>query len=94
MKKYIFMLSGILLAGCAGQQNFFSATSETGTADLKACLMQEATNRIQDGSALAAPVRTTVKKMVAACLTQSADADDRQSATTLAQDILVQMMKR
>ena len=94
MKKYIFLLSGMLLAGCAGQQSFFSAVSESGTSDLKACLMQEATNRIQDGSALAAPVRSTVKKMVAACLTSSADSNDRQSATVLAQDILVQMMKR
>ena len=94
MKKYILLLSIGLLAGCAGGKSFLKSETGAAAVDLKACLTQEAANRIQDGSALAAPVRTTVKKMVLACLAPNADAENRQSATQLAQDILVQMTKR
>lgn len=89
MKKYLYLSLMGLLTACTGGQEVLAPES-----DLKTCLTNEAIARIQDGSALAAPVRTTAKKMVAACLTGSKETTEtKQTATTMAQNILSALMK-
>ena len=88
MKKYIAIALAGLVAACELPQQILSEQT-----DLKTCLTNEALARIQDGSALAAPVRTTAKKMVAACLPDTQSTEQTQSARTLAQEILTQLMK-
>jgi len=65
MFKFAFIASGLLLAAACTQ---VAEVKETATVDMKSCLISEAQSAIQDGSAFAAPVRTTVRKMSTACL--------------------------
>ncbi|MBQ7412994.1 MAG: hypothetical protein IJV07_01805 [Alphaproteobacteria bacterium] len=89
MKKYLYLGLMGLLTACAGENGLLPQKN-----DLKTCLTNEALARIQDGSALAAPVRTTAKKMVVACLVgEDETTETKQTATTMAQDILSALMK-
>lgn len=90
MKKYLYLSLMGLLTACANGNSLLPQKN-----DLKTCLTNEAIARIQDGSALAAPVRTTAKKMVIACLTEEEEktTETKQTATTMAQDILSTLMK-
>ena len=85
MKKILCLSVCCLLAAC--QEGMLSLP--TGE-QLKTCLTNEALTRIQDGSALAAPVRTTAKKMLDACMpAEEQTAEDK----ALAQTILTAMMR-
>ena len=84
MKKYICVALLGLLAGCMDKSELLKEK-----ADLQSCLTNKAMAYIQDGSALATPVRTTVKKMLAACL---APEEQTPASTQLAQGILTALM--
>ena len=88
MNKFLCLTLIGLLAGCAAQQQEVKKQ-----VDMKTCLMNEATARVQDGSALAAPIRTTAKKIVAVCLIGDETPETQQSALQTTQDILTNLMK-
>ena len=79
MKKVLCLIVLVLLAGCAKE------TILTKAKDTKACLTKEAEARVLDGTALAAPVRTTVENMLNACLTKE---EQTPATQQLAQGIL------
>ena len=87
MKRF-FVSAAILaiLSGCAIQTPTVSTT-----ADVKACLTREAQARITDGSAMAAPIRTTVGAILNACLVP---ADQTPEARQTAQAILTALMQQ
>ena len=91
MKK-ITILSLLLLGACSVKVVEETQKTEVAVSDrdFVACLTDEATARIQDGSAQASPVRITVKKMLNACV-------DKQEQTPevkqQAQNILTSLMK-
>lgn len=67
MNKTIWILGlgvGLALTACG----HVAADKATDKTDLKACLTSEALAAVQDGSAFAAPMRTTAKKVATACL--------------------------
>jgi len=85
MKKLFCLTMLVLLAGCSGESIMNKAK------DAKACLTKEAEARILDGSALAAPVKTTAKSMLDACLT----AEEQTPATQqMAQSILTGLIQK
>ena len=86
MKKYICVALLGLLAGCMDKSEFMKEK-----ADMQSCLTEKAMAYVQDGSALASPVRTTVKKMLAACL---APEEQTPATTQLAQGILTTLMNQ
>ena len=86
MKKYICVVMLGLLAGCMDKSEFMQEK-----ADMQSCLTNKAMAYVQDGSALASPVRTTVKKMLAACL---APEEQTPATTQLAQGILTALMNK
>ena len=92
MRKLAILFFMGMLGACASMQEVLTPKSAQ-SLDIRACLQQEALTRIQDGSALASPVRTTVKKMVTACLAADADSETRQSMMQTAQEILTQLMQ-
>ncbi len=72
MKKSLIILTTAFLMTACSQltpDTMRSSVDATKTR-IKACLTTEAMNAVQDGSAFASPVRTTVKKMTASCLNQ------------------------
>ena len=94
MFKFALIASGFLLAGACTQ---ISQLTETTTTDMKSCLMSEAQSAIQDGSAFAAPVRTTVRKMSTICLNKIMAPQDQTPAVVSetkqeAQNILTTLM--
>lgn len=84
MKKLICLTGLMLLAACSGE-SFQSKTKDT-----KACLLQKAEAYVADGTAFASPVKTTVQKMLVACLTPAEQTPEMQQ---LAQGILTNLMK-
>ena len=68
MNKTVWILGlsvGLALTACGHVAA--DKTTDNNT-DLKACLTGEALAAVQDGSAFAAPMRTTAKKVATACL--------------------------
>jgi len=86
MKKYICVALFGLLTGCMDKSGFMKEE-----ADLQSCLTEKAVGFVQDGSALASPMRSTVKKMVNACLALE---DQTPTTTQLAQGILTTVMNK
>ncbi|MBR6412142.1 MAG: hypothetical protein IKS41_03150 [Alphaproteobacteria bacterium] len=86
MKKYICVALLGLLAGCMDKSEFMKEKS-----DMQSCLTAKAMAYVQDGTALASPMRTTVKKMLAACL---APEEQTPATTQLAQGILSALMNQ
>lgn len=86
VKKYMCVALFGLLAGCMDQSGFMKKE-----ADLQSCLTEKAIGFVQDGSAAASPMRTTVKKMVNACLTPE---EQTPATTQLAQGILTTVMNK
>jgi len=86
MKKISFITLCLLLAGCMDKSDLLKEK-----ADMQSCLTEKAMAYIQDGSALASPMRTTVKKMLAACL---APEDQTPATTQVAQGILSALMNK
>lgn len=84
MKKYKYIALCLLLAGCIDKSDLLKEK-----ADMQSCLTEKAMAYIQDGSALASPMRTTVKKMLSACL---APEEQTPANTQLAQGILSALM--
>ena len=84
MKKYLCVALIGLLAGCMDKSELLKEK-----ADLQSCLTTKAMAYVQDGSALATPMRTTVKKMLSACL---APEEQTPANTQLAQGILSALM--
>lgn len=84
MRRIICLGLALALTACEGQ-TFLSKR-----ADVQDCLMKEAQNRIVDGSAFAAPIRTTAQNMVNACLTAEEQTPVMQQ---LAQRILTNLMQ-
>ena len=85
MKK-IICLSLVALLGACTQRMTPLPTGE----ELRVCLTNEALTHIQDGSALASPIRITAKKMLNACKkAEEQTSEDKQ----LAQTILAAMMQ-
>ena len=85
MKKILCLSVCCLLAACQGGMMSLPTGEQ-----LKTCLTNEALARIQDGSALAAPVRTTAKKMLNACLLPE---EQTPESNVLAQTILTALMQ-
>jgi len=84
MRKYMYIALMGLLAGCVN-----TSTPEQKKSDMQSCLTEKATAYIQDGSAIAAPMRSTVKKMLNACVAPEVQTpEDKQ----LAQSILSSLM--
>ena len=86
MKKYICVALLGLLAGCVDGSEFFGDEADT-----KSCLTAQATAYIQDGSASASPMRTTVKKMMNACLMPE---EQTPATTQMAKSILTTLMNQ
>lgn len=86
MKKYKYMALCLLLASCMDKSDLLKEK-----ADMQSCLTEKAMASIQDGSALASPMRTTVKKMLSACL---APEEQTPANTQLAQSILSALMNK
>ena len=86
MKKYVCIALMGLLAGCMDKAEFLKEKS-----DMQSCLTEKAMAYVQDGSALASPMRTTVKKMLSACL---APEEQTPATTQLAQGILTALMNK
>jgi len=85
MKKVISLSLFLLLGACSGASFMQKAN------DMKACLTEQAQARILDGSALAAPVKTTVQEMLNACLT----AEEQTPANyEIAKSILTGLIKK
>ena len=85
MKKLYAIVALGMLASCAMTKTM------SDTSDIKACLMQAAEARVADGSAFAAPVRTTVKAMLNACLVGDSQTSEWMP---VAQGILTALMER
>lgn len=67
MKKYL-PLCALFLGACAQQFPTSASLADTATqASLDACLMREAQAAVADGSAFAAPLKTTARGIVGAC---------------------------
>ncbi|MDY6407085.1 MAG: hypothetical protein SPL08_00075 [Pseudomonadota bacterium] len=86
MKKYMCLTLFGLLAGCMDSSELLKEKT-----DMQSCLTEKAMAYVQDGSALASPMRTTVKKMLAACL---APEDQTPANTQVAQGILSALMNK
>jgi len=86
MKKYICVAFLGLLAGCVDQPALVQKKD-----NLKPCLTEKAMIAVQDGSAAASPMRTTVKKMLNACLKPE---EQTPADTQLAKGILSALMKK
>ena len=86
MKKFGCVALLVLLTGCVDESELLKEK-----ADLQSCLTEKAMAYVQDGSALASPMRTTVKKMLSACL---APEQQTPADTQLAQGILSALMNR
>jgi len=85
MKKVIYLSVCCLLTAC--QNGMLSLP--TGE-ELRTCLTNEALVRIQDGSALASPIRTTAQKMLNACMLPQ---EQTAESKALAQTILTALMQ-
>ena len=85
MKKILCLSVCCLLTACQGGMMSLPTGEQ-----LKTCLTNEALARIQDGSALASPVRTTAQKMLNACM---APEEQTPEDKALAQSILTALMR-
>ena len=85
MKKNLCLSICCLLAACQGGMMPLPTGEE-----LKTCLTNEALARIQDGSALASPIRTTAQKMLNACMMPQ---EQTAESKALAQTILTALMQ-
>lgn len=84
MKKSVLILTIVLMVGACAQltPNTTTVSSADIKTQIKACLTTEAMNRIQDGSAFASPIRTTVKNMTDTCLNKLMPAAEQTPAAT------------